>query len=349
MPAKQTLLADISRWLSYDPEDIAVEALWHILSSSKAARRAIDELLQAAGAKVGPVMSTEIQAGGEDETHRILVASTNEAEERVSIEPKFWTGLIERQPSAYIEGLSADRPAALLVVAPSKRCGPLWAELRNRMRAANITLDPSRHTPELWSANAGGKRRLILTSWTALLDRMDDKATGEAEANLDIQQLRGLTDSLDEDAFLPLRPDELGPESPRRILSLYRLIKDAEARASVEGWVKNPTEAPKNTGFTVAMRLADADVWFGVNLDHWAQHRDTPLWLDFKNSASMRHAEVRRRLESLLREDPPKLIDEDGLFAPIDLPTGVEYDAVLDAVVTRLKHIADLIGQGANS
>ena len=347
MPAKQTLLADISRWLSYDPESIAVEALWHILSSSEAARRAIDELLQAAGAEVGPVMSTEIQAGGEDETHRILVASTNEAEEHVLIEPKFWAGLIERQPAAFLERLPQDRPTALLVVAPGKRCEPLWAELRNRAQAANIALDSSHHAPDLWSASVGRKRRLVLTSWTALLDHMDDKATGEAEATLDIQQLRGLTESLDEDAFLPLRPDELGPESPRRILSLYRLIKDAEARASVEGWVENPMEAPKNTGFTVRILLAGADAWFGVNLDHWAQHRDTPLWLDFKNSSSMRHDEIRRRLESLLREDPPKLIDAGGLFAPIDLPTGVEYEAVLDAVVARLKHIADLIGQGA--
>ena len=96
------------------------------------------------------------------------------------------------------------------------------------------------------------------------------------------------------------------------------------------------------------MGFAGADVWFGVNLKYWAQHRDTPLWLDFKNSASMRHDEIRRRLESLVKEDPPKLIDSDGLAAPIDLPTGVEYDAVLDAVVARLKYIAELIRQGAD-
>ena len=348
MPANRTLLADISRWFGYHPENIAVEALWHILSSSDAARRAIEELLRIGGAEVGSINAVESQAG-DDGTYSILVASNTEAEGHVLIDAKFWAGLIERQPTAYLERLPKDRPAALLVIAPRKRCVPLWAELRNRTQTANITLDPSRHTPELWSTGAGGKRRLVLTSWTALLDRMDDKTRVETDINLDIEQLRGLTEQMDEDAFLPLRPDELGPEFPRRMRSLYRLIKDAEARASVEGWGTNATETPKSTGFTVAMRLAGADVWFGVNLKYWAQHRDTPLWLDFRNSAGMRHDEIHRRLESLLREDPPKLIDSDGLAAPIDLPTGVEYDAVLDAVVARLKHIADLIGQGTDA
>lgn len=348
MPAKQTLLADISRWLSYDPENIAVEALWHILSSSEAARRAIDELLQAADAEVGSIKSVESQTN-EDGTHPILVASDAKAEENLLIDAKFWAGLPERQPAAHLEHLSRDRPTALLVVAPSKRCGPLWAELRSRTQAANIALDPSQHGPDLWSASTGGKRRLVLTNWNLLLDRMHDKSRQDAETNQDIEELRGLTAQMDKDAFPPLRPDEFGPDSPRRILSLYPLIKRAVDRVSVHRWATNAMEAPKRTGFTVAMRLAGADVWFGVNLDHWAQHRDTPLWLDFKNSASMGHNEIRRRLESLLREDPPKLIDAGGLFAPIDLPTGLEYEAVLDAVVARLRHIADLIAQGAEA
>lgn len=347
MPAKQTLLADISRWLG-QPENIAVEALWHILSSSEAARRAIEELLRIGGAEVGSIKSVESQTN-EDGTHPILVASDAKAEENLLIDAKFWAGLPERQPTACLERLSRDRPTALLVVALSKRCGPLWAELRNRARAANLTLDPSQKTPELWSASTGGQRQLILTSWAVLLDRMDDKTRQDEETNQDIEELRGFTAQMDKDAFPPLRPDELGPDSPRRILSLYPLIKDAEARASVHGWATNAAESPKRIGFTIAMRLAGADVWFGVNHDCWAQHRDTPLWLEFRNSASMGHKEIRRRLESLLREDPPKLIDAGGLFAPIDLPTGVEYEAVLDAVVARLKHIADRIAKGASS
>lgn len=42
--------------------------------------------------------------------------------------------------------------------------------------------------------------------------------------------------------------------------------------------------------------------------------------------------------------DPPECFEEDGqMLVPIPLPTGVEYNAVLDAVVTRLQKIADLI------
>ena len=105
-------------------------------------------------------------------------------------------------------------------------------------------------------------------------------------------------------------------------------------------------------GYGRAMKLGGAGVWFGVDLNRWAQYRATPLWLYFQEKpGTISLGEVQCRLEPLQQEDPPGVIDVVGkhLYVPIYLPTGVEYDAVVDAVVARLKHIADLIGQGTDA
>ena len=55
---------------------------------------------------------------------------------------------------------------------------------------------------------------------------------------------------------------------------------------------------------------------------------------------------TRSALEALMLKDPPECLEEDGqMLVPFDLPTGVEYDEVLKAVVNRLHEIADLIEQ----
>ena len=68
----------------------------------------------------------------------------------------------------------------------------------------------------------------MLTSWAELLDRMDSQASTarESHTECDIRQLRGLAEQMDEEAFLPLRPEELSPEFPRRLTNLRKLVDD---------------------------------------------------------------------------------------------------------------------------
>ena len=53
MPEDQTLLAHLALKLANHPENIAVEALGHILSTSPAAVRALEDLLQTGGSEMG--------------------------------------------------------------------------------------------------------------------------------------------------------------------------------------------------------------------------------------------------------------------------------------------------------
>ena len=342
----QTLLAKLQPMFSNRAEDIAVEALGHILSGSDAARQVLLDMLAAGGAHVGEIAQIRTQVSGDEGTRPDLAGFDQDGRERVLIEAKFWAGLTENQPVAYLERLPANKPSVLLFVAPAARIDLLWAELGRRVSESKsgISLDPDIAAAGMRGATAAGKRHLMLTSWANLLDRMAGPAAAAADSHAatDIQQLRGLTDRQDHDAFLPLRSEELGLEFPRRMLGLQRLVDDATDRAIAAEWAstKGLKVTPQAWGYGRYLRLSGASAWFGISFYDWARTQPTPLWLWFSNPPE----ETLHALASLRRRNPPELFDYDGLCVPIALPVAAEYDAVLDAVVKRLEEIARLLG-----
>ena len=173
MADDRTLLAHVVLKLATHPENIAVEALGHILSSSTPTRIALGNLLRAGGAEIGPIARVETQVTGEEGERPDLVGFDDSGAKRLLIEAKFWAGLTESQPVAYLRQLPQGKPSALLFVAPATRNETLWPELRRRVEEAkDIALGPASKEAGLLSATAGGGRRLMLTSWKALLDSM---------------------------------------------------------------------------------------------------------------------------------------------------------------------------------
>ena len=355
MPEDQTLLAHLALKLANHPENIAVEALGHILSTSPAAVRALEDMLRTGGAEIGEIAWVKTQASGEEGTQPDLAASDQHNRERVLIEAKFWAGLTDNQPVAYLKRLPENQASALLFVAPSARLNTLWAELRRKVSESKsgIALGSDRSEAEgLRSATAGGKRRLMLISWAELLRHMEERANGEQPAENDIQQLRGLTQQMDQEAFLPLRPEELSPEFPRRLISIVKLVNDVIECLEQEELADRRWKLINNQieyGRYLLLSRADAGAWFGLDGDKWATVRDTPLWLylygesdDWQGVKPL--SEIRDNLRRPGLQDPPEFIDKgDHLVIPIYLPVGVAEDAVLKAVVERIKEIRNLI------
>ena len=97
---------------------------------------------------------------------------------RVLVQPVLWAGLSQGQPNAYFKGLPLDRPAALLFVAPAARLARLWPELCRRADE-QFTIIGATTPGDLRAATvSGGERRLMLTSWDALLGLME-RVVGE--------------------------------------------------------------------------------------------------------------------------------------------------------------------------
>ena len=131
-------------------------------------------------------------------------------------------------------------------------------------------------------------------------------AAVDSHSESDIRQLRGLAVQEDDDAFLPLRPEELGPSVPRRLTGLRGLVDCATESVTSSGLAstKSLNVTPRATGYGRYLMLGGASAWFGLDYERWATLRDTPLWLELKGFENGWHrakyfGEIRGSLDAL--------------------------------------------------
>ena len=174
-------------------------------------------------------------------------------------------------------GLPIGIRSVVLKVRSLERAG--WPEVCRLAREASYDVVPDFDTGDLRSAAIGGGCRSMLTSWAALLNVMAAQSSGAPAVLADIQQLYGLTEQMDSEAFLPLRLEELGLGFARRMRQLPGLIDDATDRARELGWVSTEglARTPWATGCGRYIQLAGVNGRLDVNFDYWAERGDTPV------------------------------------------------------------------------
>lgn len=318
MTTNTTLFAQIVPMFG-QTEVAATAALRHILEQSESARNALERMLLTAGVETGSLTQFQTEAIGDEGERVDLVCSDANGTERVLIEAKFWAGLTDNQPNAYLARLPEDTHSALLFVAPAQRIETLWPVLCRRaeeQHSLTVTSDtPASGELRGVSIDDNG-HKMILTSWRAVLERMESQASmaGDRAAVRDIEQLRGLTERMDSDAFLPIHAHELGQDFPRRMLNLVSLVDDAGQRAIANGWA-TPARGGRVAqwyGDGRYLHLYGVEVWFGIDVRSWALGGESPIWVHSR----------------------------DGKWSdPVYLRTGVEHSAVLDSVVEQLSEI----------
>ena len=262
---------------------------------------------------------------------------------RLLVEAKFWHALSDDQASGYARLLDQSGPATLLFIAPEVRIPTLWAEIERQMEK-HSRLEPVDSPPGVrrasvtWTEPSNTELQLVLVSWVRLLDRMDALANGD-DVKSDIRQLRGLAHEQGDQLFLPIRSEELSPSLARRVVWYRRLVDDTvDARGVSEGWmdIKGLRATAQWYGYGRWIRFSGVEnsFWFGVNHEQWAGNGDTPLWLSVSDRNQVSMDEIGRELRVRIHNE----------WVPIHLKTGVEYDSVLDDVVSQLKVIAKIAG-----
>ena len=133
-PHRPTLLAKLARLNCFErkKEDVAVEVLGHILSTSEPARAALSDLVAAGGAPVGRIDRVETQVRGPMGARPDLAGYYDESDrEHVLIEAKFEAKLTPNQrKGTYLKRLRPRKrqPAVVLFVAPAERHEMLWTD-----------------------------------------------------------------------------------------------------------------------------------------------------------------------------------------------------------------------------
>ena len=342
MTDEQTLLGFIAQRHTIGLEDVATDALCFILSRSKVALDTLADFLGDGQARL-PIAGVRSQSANEFGAVPDLACIDTGGEEVALIESKFWAPLTWHQPVTYWEALPADQPSALLFLAPSDRInqrqGSLWDELTKRLRRAGHELGTSHRESNLITATGqDGHHRLVLASWSLLLDRVAQQvlAAGDQRASFEIAELQGLAATA------------IAGDHPRRDENLRDLVKKTVKRVEQSGWADT-------SGLTVGLgygyyvrylRLAGADAWLGMDKRITDQMPDKPLWLSFlsfhNSTSQVGLDEIRSRLGDVEDLQSFEWIPNQ-ICLSVDLPVGADQEATLAAAVSRLEHVAKLI------
>src|SRR4051794_22579581 len=100
-----TLFGHLALSFASHPENLATEGLHFVLDRSAEARRLFLRFLSQAGCPLPEDLAFQTQASSEDGAIPDLVGRDAAGAEAAVVEAKFWAGLTERQPNAYIDRL----------------------------------------------------------------------------------------------------------------------------------------------------------------------------------------------------------------------------------------------------
>lgn len=336
MSDRESLLGAVTKRHAYSLEDAATDALTFILSRRACARKALSGFLRDDAGHPFPVAKVDSWTATEHGAIPDLACFDENDDVIAFIESKFWATLTDHQPVTYWGALPTDRPAVLLFLAPHSRVesGSLWDELVDRLRQADVELDDANRTDGLVSAAAKDGRRLMLTSWEALLVHLAETAreNDDAQACFEISQLQGLAAA--------------GVEQERTIPDehLRQSFADAVERLRRSGWV-NTDGLTVGTGtnyFARYFRLAGAPAGLRIDYEDQKQRPERYLWLWFwhEENAKLSVDNVAR----LLGQAGESELEWRGseVLLPIVLPEDADDQTTVNSIVAELERIARL-------
>jgi hypothetical protein len=333
---------------SKSPEDLATEALCYILGKSAIANTAMLRFLQQVNPKLPETLVFTSQKVGDERERPDIIGKDVQGAEIFLGEAKFWAGLTDNQPLAYLERLKGKTGSILLFISPQKRLGTLWPEIIRRCQDANLNyMAQPKLSNFLEIAKCDQFPIVALASWRAILNIIQSALEAEDEIEIlsDVSQLRGLCDRMDEEAFLPLQSHELASNGGTWIVQYCDLVYDLTERLIqkklVENQKLNTAGAHARYGRYFLAGVYGCMIQFNVHW--WSKIRGTPLWLSIKNGSTSPWSfpdEAQNKLIDLEMEEPSLLIKhENALIIPLYLPIGEERDFAMDNVLTQLREV----------
>lgn len=329
-------------------EPAATQALAYLLKASPEIRKAFVDVVSRTGiAAFTPGRIAAEEQHGSDFPD--LTIWDTDGVVRILVENKFWAGLTEAQPVAYLQELPGDVSSGLVFIVPHQRMYGLWGELREKCRRNGVELGSESKADALTWAQTG-RRTLAITSWQYVLGTLEQVAGagGDLALQEDIAQLRGLTDQMNAGEFLPLREDEVTDVNVARRLTNYsELIEEIVGRLVADG-VADTKGLRTSHGYTSAGRYvrlhSKFGSWLGVDLVAWRGWGTTPIWSEHNTNGSFSGVQGKIQ-QAANRFDEAHEVDG-WLAIPIRLMTGVERDRVIDDAALQMRSIADRFLEG---
>jgi len=297
-------LAHLGRRMTKQQEVLATEGLAYLLQNSDACSGALRRLAQQAGCSMPTSLIYRAEVSGDDLERPDVVGFDDQSREVAILEGKFYAGLTDNQPNAYLPRLSKAGGGLLLFVVPDRRVPRLWEEVTSRARRRS-ELGPCQEL-------AGSTRyvqssdgvTLMMTSWRELLDTMMVASKAAAESiTADIFQLQVLCAKIEGEAFSPFDSRELtGLMQPIRHRDLCNLV-DAiveETRRTGHVSLEGLNATPRKEGYIRYVWLGgdreQFGAFIGLRYDLWLSSGAGPLWFGAQSMDASRLRSVYQRV-----------------------------------------------------
>lgn len=283
-----SLLGQFYSRIKGSQEDIASEGLTYILRQSKSARLAVNKIVKSdCGLDFTDLYFTTQNTGDKLERPDISGHDSN-GKEVLIFEAKFWASLTENQPMEYLNRLEEN--SALIFICPTLRVRPIFGELLKRVTLAQVNFTQN---PETHSIIFDQNKHLTVKTWNELLGTIKLQLIQNNERYMisDVDQIIGLCDTIDSNAFLPIESEDLSPKHAIRINSYYDLVDKVVDELRKRG-IANTLglkATPQRCGYTRYLKTRHFGISLNLKFDLWASCGDTPFWLTIKDITSEKY------------------------------------------------------------
>ena len=347
---RKTLLGALSNRFPGQTENIATEALLHIINNSKESKQAFIAFLRQTSCIIDDNLTFKAQAQSEEDDSIPDLIGTNQNGDRfVIVENKFWAGLTDNQPNTYIDQLPDG--GLLLFVAPSLRLPTVWSKIKRRAIEKGHKLDQEKTIVTDFVETKTENKYLAVTSWRCLLNFLCTRLTtaGDLDTVSDIKQLIGLCDEQDSDAFIPLQSEDLSLMIPKTILKYQTLVDAISVNINKQKLIDMNRSSSSYDYYARNGTKGNNGIYIQFNYRHWLYKRETPLWLLIQEVSNGKwhnrlSQEQKTSLSVLEKSNPPRIFHLDyGSCIPLFIPLHSEKDAVVENIVSQIKEVLDLL------
>ena len=298
----QSLLAHLYSHIRGSQEDVATLSLQYIISQSDELRNTFNRLIgNKLHVNLDDVVKYSCQATGENQERPDISGKDSVGRELVLCEAKFYAGLTENQPLAYLDRLREGEGKGLVFICPEARITNLWVKVTSLCR------EPEPQIVDETCVIVDGITMAIIT-WDEILRELERTAVASAPEMLsDLNQLDGYCKEMDMEAFIPFTSEELGAITARKQKRYSQVIvKTMELiHADKEKYTTKATRTSYNGGFEYKMKVNQLNINLAYDETMWSNtnSKETPFWLAVKNQENIQDEHIFSVLDRIPEND----------------------------------------------
>ncbi len=341
-----SLLAHLYSHIKGSQEDVATLSLQYIVAQSPKLNREFTRLLsRALHENIETELNYVCQSVGENQERPDIAGVDASGKEHVLCEAKFYAGLTENQPNAYLDRLEKETASGLVFICPAARKVTLWSKLLDLCKERNVTAVDE-------FCVGIDKVRMSIVTWGEIINALRRVSASEApEALPDIHQLDGFCRMMDSEAFIPFSSEDFGPINAVKEERHYQvldtvfnlLIADKSLKSSAKGL---KATAYRN-GYVRYIRVMEHALSINYDRRLWRTpgSTETPFWVEIMDKNFKQPAEYRKAFSGYPETIKGNL--NDGIALALMAPANATLDETAEAltrqIVTYIKKLEESI------